>query len=69
MDRFELAERERLAEEEAYTVKRALPRIDVETPSGERNATRFGKRKRKPPEARHVGMQPHLIQTTNAERS
>ena len=67
MDRFELAERERLAEEEAYTVKRALPRIDVETLSGERNATRFGKRK--PREHRQVGMQPHPIQTTNAEPS
>jgi hypothetical protein len=69
MDRFELVERERLAEEEADSVKRALPRIDVETLSGERNATRFGKRKRKPRKNRQVGMLPHPIRTTNVERS
>jgi hypothetical protein len=35
MDPHELAERERLAQEEAARVKRELPRIRVETPSSD----------------------------------
>jgi hypothetical protein len=68
VDRYELAERERLAEEEARTLKRAQPRIYVEPLSGERNATRFGKSKHQFGEDRQIGVQPNAIQSTNAER-
>jgi hypothetical protein len=68
MDPRELAMRERLAQEQADRLKRALPRIHVEPLSGERNVTRFGKRKHKFREDDHVGVKPDPIQSTNAER-
>ena len=46
MDRFELAERERLAREEADKLRRAAPRVFIESPpSNERHATRSGERR------------------------
>jgi hypothetical protein len=50
MDPKDLAARERLAQEEVDRLKRALPQIHVDPLSGERNVTRFGKRKHKLPE-------------------
>jgi hypothetical protein len=55
MDPHELAERERLAQEEAERVKRALPRIRVEPLSSDGDGAGPAESAAEPDEARQVG--------------
>ena len=68
MDPHELAERERLADEEADKVKRALPQIHVETLSSDWDSPSATERGGELGEDRQVGVQPDPIQPTDAER-
>ncbi len=68
MDPYELAERERLASEEAGRVKRALPQIHVETLSGDGDGASPTESAGELGEDGQVGVQPDPIQSPYAER-
>jgi hypothetical protein len=68
VDPHELAERERLASEEADRVKRALPQIHVETLSGDGDGASPNESAGELGEDGQVGVQPDPIQPPDAER-
>ena len=68
MDAHELAERERLAAEEADRVKRDLPRIRVETLSSDGDGASPTESAGELGEDRQVGVKPNPIQSPDAER-
>jgi hypothetical protein len=68
VDPHELAERGRLADEEADRVKRALPRIHVETLSGDRDGASPTESAGELGEDGLLGVQPDPIQSPDAEQ-